>query len=416
MRAVEANHLVRHGKVHKVPHLSLYGNAHVPVSKMPELRRRIAKICGKYSTLPYLVDGYDSRVSDEGRVVAFRIIPSAGLLSFRRELVRSLHEDFPSEKPWDSPHESEPWFHIAIAYKLPDNEFRRVWEYLNENSSDGVSELVQPRHVSKVRPYLPLEGLRVTILSNGGRIDREYDLAEQRFLSRDQALDWRHWCSTYRAFRAQTGIDLKRSGLFQRLIRQSRKTERYFISDLHLDHGNIVRYCARPFCKDVREMNRVLINNWNSTVRNSDKVYFLGDLTFGRNRKPCSFWWSQLNGEKSFIRGNHDDNTVASISYDRFSAWDEKEKETKNFAVLHDPNELTDELLRWVEVNHAWVIHGDKHNNNLRAYPFISGDRRTINVSSEVIDYRPVGLAAILSLRLNTLKRMDTVRSAPVRI
>ena len=36
---------------------------------------------------------------------------------------------------------------------------------------------------------------------------------------------------------------------------------RYWTSDLHLGHANIIQYTGRPFA-DVDEMNRALIEGW----------------------------------------------------------------------------------------------------------------------------------------------------------
>jgi len=52
----------------------------------------------------------------------------------------------------------------------------------------------------------------------------------------------------------------------------------FVISDLHLNHANIISYCKRPF-DSVREMNQVLIKNWNYVVKPDDIVYFVGDMT-----------------------------------------------------------------------------------------------------------------------------------------
>lgn len=412
LRAVDANHLVRRGRVHRVPHLSLYGDFHVRKSQLHTLRTLVARTCSSYNSLPYLVDSYDWHTSEEGKVIAFGIKPSPQLLAFRNALAHALRKDFPSEKPWDRPDYSEPWFHVTIAHKLPPNEFERVWEYLNEGR--GGRTLEEPRHVSRVRPYLPLEALRVTILDKG-RIDREYDLAQHKLLSRQEALDWREWCRTYRAYRLASGQELERPGVLRRLVSRSRKKGTFFISDLHLDHANIIRYGSRPFCKDVKEMNRVLVSNWNLTVANNDVVYYLGDLTFGKDRRPSSFWWPRLRGEKTFVKGNHDDDTVRTVTSDKLVVKDPNEGEEKAFAIVHDPNEMPRELREWVETKGAWTIHGDKHNNDVRSFPFVNGEKRTINVSAEVVGYRPVSLDHILSMKLNSVERLDTCASAPIR-
>ncbi len=79
----------------------------------------------------------------------------------------------------------------------------------------------------------------------------------------------------------------------------------YFTSDSHLAHANILRYCNRPF-NNIWEHDEILIDNWNSTVKNSkDHVYFLGDFGFGSSRFLANIM-RRLQGQIYFIRGNHD--------------------------------------------------------------------------------------------------------------
>jgi calcineurin-like phosphoesterase family protein len=50
------------------------------------------------------------------------------------------------------------------------------------------------------------------------------------------------------------------------------------VSDLHLDHGNVIEYCDRPF-ESVAEMHEAFVENWNATVDPGEEVLFVGDLT-----------------------------------------------------------------------------------------------------------------------------------------
>lgn len=57
----------------------------------------------------------------------------------------------------------------------------------------------------------------------------------------------------------------------------------YYISDLHLFHGNSIKLDGRPF-GSLDEMQEVIRNRWNGKVTNGDKVYILGDASMrGRN-------------------------------------------------------------------------------------------------------------------------------------
>ena len=79
---------------------------------------------------------------------------------------------------------------------------------------------------------------------------------------------------------------------------------KWFISDTHFSHANIIRYTGRPF-ESVDEMNRKLIENWNSHIEPKDTVFFLGDFGLGTTDFLTDLC-SQLHGHKICIRGNHD--------------------------------------------------------------------------------------------------------------
>lgn len=90
----------------------------------------------------------------------------------------------------------------------------------------------------------------------------------------------------------------------------------WFTSDLHLGHGNVIKYCNRPFgskeemesgvfSKDtVLKMNDTLVSNWNNIVNPADEIYCLGDISLGI--KTLEEYSSRLNGKKYLVPGNHD--------------------------------------------------------------------------------------------------------------
>lgn len=79
---------------------------------------------------------------------------------------------------------------------------------------------------------------------------------------------------------------------------------RYFTSDTHFGHTNIIKYCNRPFM-DAGEMDREIIRIWNETVKPEDTIYHLGDVAF-TSPERAKHILSCLNGHKVLILGNHD--------------------------------------------------------------------------------------------------------------
>lgn len=78
----------------------------------------------------------------------------------------------------------------------------------------------------------------------------------------------------------------------------------YFISDTHFGHKNIIEYENRPF-DNVEEMDRFIIDNWNSVVNDKDVVFHLGDFFLTYTERQFEIF-NQLKGNIILIRGNHD--------------------------------------------------------------------------------------------------------------
>jgi calcineurin-like phosphoesterase family protein len=154
----------------------------------------------------------------------------------------------------------------------------------------------------------------------------------------------------------------------------------FLASDLHLDHKNIIRYCNRPF-RNVHQMNYTLIRNWNKTVCKRDVVYFLGDFALSRgNRRRVLNFIKSINGRKIFIRGNHD---KFLRSYNRFIL----KYKGRSFYLVHDPFDIP---VDWK----GWAISGHTHQRG----KFIDIENKRINVSPELIGYKPVNIREIVRL------------------
>ena len=151
----------------------------------------------------------------------------------------------------------------------------------------------------------------------------------------------------------------------------------FLISDTHFNHKNIIKYCNRPF-RSTQEMDSELIKNWNSVVKKTDTVFFLGDFSLGHEVA----YFMKLNGHVFFIKGNHDQEQVAgNQTYDNLILPYGDEQ----FYLVHSPKDIPEEF-------DGWAITGHVHNNYGE---FINPDVMNVNVSVEMIDYTPIPLAEI---------------------
>ena len=89
---------------------------------------------------------------------------------------------------------------------------------------------------------------------------------------------------------------------------------RYWTSDQHFSHRNIINFCDRPFRfpeyphePDVHHMNTEIVKRYNSIVLPDDEVWMLGDLALGNTVKNLK-WAGTCAGTKTFLTGNNDKN------------------------------------------------------------------------------------------------------------
>jgi calcineurin-like phosphoesterase family protein len=171
------------------------------------------------------------------------------------------------------------------------------------------------------------------------------------------------------------------------------------IADSHFGAEEVIRVFKRPF-KTVGEMDRVMEENWNRAIGPDDTVISVGDFTWDpKNRERLL---NELNGNKILIRGNHDcggpeaGGDAMVFEYRRQMVY-----------LIHNPDHAPG---CWK----GWIIHGH-HHGRMPDYPFIDGRWKTINVACELINYTPVDLDWILARDIDTIQRMETMNSEPIR-
>jgi calcineurin-like phosphoesterase family protein len=172
--------------------------------------------------------------------------------------------------------------------------------------------------------------------------------------------------------------------------------EKWFISDTHFFHANILKFVEEDKERTRREyeynpdhpnisvnsMHEDMIQKWNSVVGSRDYVYHLGDVTFQYNG-PFNHLMSRLNGLKRLIVGNHDKiwNPALMKWFEKADLW--KGFKESNFTASHMP--LREGSFR----DGAFNVHGHTHRHVLT-------DPRYINVCVETRNYTPVHLDTIV--------------------
>jgi calcineurin-like phosphoesterase family protein len=153
----------------------------------------------------------------------------------------------------------------------------------------------------------------------------------------------------------------------------------FFIADPHFSHNGMCKFLREDGSKlrpwdNTEEMDAALVSNWNSVVKQYDKVYCLGDIVMRKEFLPIL---DRLNGKKNLIRGNHD--IFPASEY------------LKYFYDIHACRVLSDMILTHIPIHKESMgryqtnVHGHLH---YREIP----DPDYFCVSMEHTDYTPIDL------------------------
>lgn len=133
------------------------------------------------------------------------------------------------------------------------------------------------------------------------------------------------------------------------------------MSDTHFGHGNIIRFCNRPY-SSVEEMNKDLIERFNAKSSRDTTVYHLGDVFFGDLDRWQEIFDKLIFKKLIVVKGNHDKN---------FEKWFLDKKPQNVDFVDHLVEKING---RYITLNHypmlswfndcygAWNLYGHHHN------------------------------------------------------
>ena len=155
----------------------------------------------------------------------------------------------------------------------------------------------------------------------------------------------------------------------------------YFTADEHFDHSMILEYCKRPF-DNVKYMEKTLIRNFNSELKESDITYHIGDFSLHSesNKYRVKTILEKLNGTHVLILGNHDQLKPFSYVDIGFQSVHTYLK-VEEFNLAHDPATATVKQDEW------WLC-GHVHN----LFQIV---KNVVNVGVDVWNFYPISIDCI---------------------
>lgn len=164
-------------------------------------------------------------------------------------------------------------------------------------------------------------------------------------------------------------------------------SEVFFTSDSHFGHGNIIKYCQRPFLSalDKQELSRIgawhdgdwknanssqwrmsqeaidmmdeaMLREINSMVSENDTLWHLGDFAMGKkgdnNYARCRYYRDRIKCRNiNLIWGNHDDRKIRDL-----------------FNEAYDLKSVTIGSQRFVLCHYAMAVFEGSHRGNFHLY------------------------------------------------
>ena len=174
----------------------------------------------------------------------------------------------------------------------------------------------------------------------------------------------------------------------------------FVTSDTYFGRETFLEKGKRNF-KSIEEMDKVLIDNWNSKVSKYDTVYHLGN--FAWDPFSANYALQNLNGKIKFITGNKDKALIESASmHEKVQILHDQIVELQDYDIVlcHYP-------LEWWNGKETGTIHLHGHNHEL--FPIDLSKALRISVCIDYWNLYPINIKTITEL-VNDYLKMNVVQ------
>lgn len=158
----------------------------------------------------------------------------------------------------------------------------------------------------------------------------------------------------------------------------------WFTSDTHFGHSGARTFYRRPFASNA-EMDRRMIDRWNSAIEPDDEVWHLGDFAVRQPSERVASLLRELHGRKHLVIGNNDDAAVSGCAgWNTVQSYAELTVDGTPLVLCHYP------FRTWRDMSKGSVnLHGHSH-GRLKPLP------RQFDVGVDVWDFQPVTLDQVV--------------------
>jgi calcineurin-like phosphoesterase family protein len=199
----------------------------------------------------------------------------------------------------------------------------------------------------------------------------------------------------------------------------------WFTADLHLGHGNIIRYCQRPHLdahekrrasedprgrwrvshETIRRHDEALLDAINARVEPRDVLWVLGDFCWGQ-RDEAGRYRARIRCENVYlVWGNHDHRSVGAV-FERTLEQGMIRVEDQDIWLCHYP------LRSWNKRFHgSWSLYGHVH-GRLEAEDRANPAWLTKDVGVDACDYRPWSFAELRAYMAPRVEKFWEARRA----